>query len=160
MRVTLRCILSQSVLSRYRCVQHYMLKTKRDLTNSAGKKSDLVLSLDTDTCIVHKQTNKDCTLRATINSDRSATSGVYHKQGEKQPRGRDASATRRNNLVNVGKYTNLITLLDLCVSSQQSPNTVTRLSHNSFGHGVVGVNIVVFGCSSQQKQMKRRKSDF
>ena len=125
-----------------------------------GTNSDLVLSLDTDTCIVHKQPNKDCTLRATINSDRSATSGVYHKQGEKQPRGRDASATRRNNLVNVGKYTNLITLLDLCVSSQQSPNTVTRLSHNSIGHGVVGVNIVVIGCSSQQKQMKRRKSDF
>ena len=123
-----------------------------------GTNSDLGLSLDTDTCIVHKQTNKDCALRATINSDRSATSSVWHKQEEKQPRRRDASATRKNNLVNVGKYTNLITLLDLCVSSQHSPNTVTRRSHNSIGHGVVGVNMVGKGCSSQQKQMKRRKS--
>ena len=146
MRITLRCTLSQSVLPGYRCVQHDMLRTKRDLTNS-----DLGLSLDTDTCIVHKQTNKDCALRATINSDRSATSSVWHKQEEKQPRRRDASATRGNNLVNVGKYTNLITLLDLCVSSQHSPNTVTRLSHNSTSHGVAGVNMVVVGCSSQQK---------
>ena len=96
---------------------------------------------------MHKQTNKDC---ATINSDRSASSSVQHKQGEKQQRGRDASATRRNNLVNVGKKTNLITLLGLCVSSPLSPNTVTKLSHNSIGHGVVGVNIVVTTCSSQQ----------
>ena len=49
---------------------------------------------------------------------------------------------------------------DLCESSQYSPNTFTRLSHNSTGHGVVGVNMVVVGCSSQQKQRKRRKSDF
>ena len=40
------------------------------------------------------------------------------------------------------------------------PNiTVTRLSHNSIGHGVVGVNMVVKGCSSQQKKEKK-KSDF
>ena len=121
MRITLRCILSQSVLSRYRCVQHDMLRTKRNLTNSARTNSDPGLSLDTDTCIVHKQTNKDCTLRATINSDRSGTSGVYHKQGEKQPRRRDASATRRNNLVNVGNYTSI------CACHPYI--TVTRLSH-------------------------------
>ena len=124
-----------------------------------GTNSDLGLRLDTDTCIVHKQTNKDCALRATINSDRSATSGVWHKQGEKQPRRRVASATRKNNLVNVAKYTNLITLLDLCVSSKHSPNTVTRRSHNSKGHGVASVNMVVTGCSSQQKQRKKRNSD-
>ena len=41
----------------------------------------------------------------------------------------------RNNLVNVGQWTNFVTLLDLCVSSQHSPNTVTRLSHNSRGLG-------------------------
>ena len=131
---------------------------KRIWQTQPGTNSDLGLSLDKDTCIVHKQTNKDCALRATINSDRSATSGVWHKQEEKQPRRRDASATSGNNLVNVGKYTNLITLLDLCVPSQHSPNTVTRRSHNSIGHGVVGVNMVVIGCSSQQKQMKRRKN--
>ena len=56
-----------------------------------GTNSDLGLSLDTETCIVHKQTNKDCASRATINSDRSATSSVWHKQGEKQPRRRDVS---------------------------------------------------------------------
>ena len=38
MRITLRCTLSQSVLPGYRCVQHDMLRTKRDLTNSAGNK--------------------------------------------------------------------------------------------------------------------------
>ena len=37
-------------------------------------------------------------------------------------------------------------------SSQHSPNTVTRLSHFSTGHGVVGVNMVVTGCSSQHLQ--------
>ena len=108
-----------------------------------GTNSDLGLSLDTDTCIVHKQTNKDCALRATINSDRSATSSVWHKQEEKQPRRRDASATRGNNLVNVGKYTNL-----------------TWLSRDSTSRGVAGVNMVVKGCSSQQKQRKKRNSDF
>ena len=76
---------------------------------------------------------------------------------EKQPRRRDASATRGNNLVNVGKYTNLITLLDLCVSSQHSP---TWLSRDSTSRGVAGVNMVVIGCSSQQKQRKKRNSDF
>ena len=114
-----------------------------------GTNSDLGLSIDTDTCIVHKQTNKDCASFATINSARSATSGVQCKQGEKQQRRCDASATRKNNLVNVGTQTDLITLLDLCVSSQHSPNTVTRLSHNSIGHGVFGVNMVVIRCSSQ-----------
>ena len=38
MRFTLRGTLSQSVLPGYRCVQHDMLRTKRDLTNSAGNK--------------------------------------------------------------------------------------------------------------------------
>ena len=38
MRITLRCTLSQSVLPGYRCVQHDMLRTKRDLTNTAGNK--------------------------------------------------------------------------------------------------------------------------
>ena len=145
MRITLRCTLSQSVLSGYRCVQHDMMM---------GTNSDLGLGLDTDTCIVHKQTNKDCASRATINSDRSATSSVSHKQGAKQHRRRDASATRRNNLVNVGTQTNLITPLDLCVSSQHSPNNVTRLSHNSIGHGVVGVKVVVVGCSSKTPSLK------
>ena len=45
--------------------------------------------------------------------------------------------------MSVGRQTNLITLLDLCVSSQHSPNTVARLSQNSKGHGVVGLNMVV-----------------
>ena len=38
MRITLRCTLSHSVLPGYRCVQHDMLRTKRDLTNTAGNK--------------------------------------------------------------------------------------------------------------------------
>ena len=35
------------------------------------------------------------------------------------------------------------------MSSQLSPNTITRLSHNSICHGVVGANMAVIGCSSQ-----------
>ena len=63
-----------------------------ELTDSqVDADSDLGLSLDTDTCIVHKQTNKDC---ATTKTDLTE---------EKQQRRRDASATRRNKLVNVGK---------------------------------------------------------
>ena len=38
MRITLRCTLSQSVPSGYRCVQHDMLWTRSDLTNSAGSR--------------------------------------------------------------------------------------------------------------------------
>ena len=132
--------------SNSQCVSHSAAFCQTQL----GTNSDLGLSLDTSTCIVHKQTNKDCTFCATINSDRSATSSVWHKQGEKQPRRRDASPTRRNNLVNVGKYTNLITLLDLCVSSQHFPNTVTRLSHNSIGHAVVGF------ISTRTKEKKKK----
>ena len=49
---------------------------------------------------------------------------------------------------------NLITLLDLCVSPKHPPNTVKRLSHNSTGHGVVGVNTVVTRCSSQHSASK------
>ena len=41
------------------------------------------------------------------------------------------------------------------VSSKHSPNTVARLSHNSIDHGVVGVNMVVTGCSSQHSASKR-----
>ena len=43
------------------------------------------------------------------------------------------------------------------MSSQHSPNTVTR--HNSIGHGVVGVNMVVKGCSSQHTASKRLSRD-
>ena len=50
----------------------------------------------------------------------------------------------------VAQQTNLITLLDMCVSSQHSLNTVTRLSHKSRNHGVVGVNLVVKRDSSRQ----------
>ena len=99
------------------------------------------LSLDTtDTCIVYKQTNGDC---ATTKTDL-----MEGRKTNKEPATRQQAG--RNNLVSAGRQKNLITPLDLCVSSQHSPNTVTRLSHNSIGHGVVGVNMVVTGCSSQQ----------
>ena len=76
----------------------------------------------------------------------------------KEKNNKDATTRQeagRNNLVKVGQQTNLITLLDFCVSSWHSPNTVARLSHHSTGHGVVGVNMVVIGCSSQHLASKR-----
>ena len=68
-------------------------------------------------------------------SDHSATSDVWHTQGEKQGtrRGRLPSAEREGtSSTDMGRKTNLITLLDLCVSSQ---HCLPTLSHNSAGHG-------------------------
>ena len=112
----------------------------------------LSLEHNRQTCLVHEQINRDCASRATTTLTDQLHQACSTNTGEKQQRRRDASAT--NNLVNVGTQTNLITLPDLCVSSQHSPNTVTRLSHNSIGHGVVGVNMVVTGCSSQHPASK------
>ena len=133
MRITLRCTLSQSVLSRYRCVQHDMLRTKRDLTNLAG--SRLRALIQQDTCIVHKQKNKDCASRATTTLTDQLHQACSTNRGENKKDAATRQQAGRNNLVNVGQETNLITLLDLCVSSKRSPNNVTRLSHNSIGHG-------------------------
>ena len=98
--------------------------------------SQLGLSLDTtDTCIVHKQTNRDCASRATT----TLTTQPHQACSTNREKNNKDAATRqqagRNNLVNMGRWTKLVTLLDLCVSSQHSPNTVTRLSLNSIGHG-------------------------
>ena len=38
------------------------------------------------------------------------------------------------------------------------PDTLSTLSHNSIGHGVVGVNMVAIGCSSQQIQSLKSSS--
>ena len=94
------------------------------------------LILDTtDRCIVHKQTNRDCAARATT----TLTGQLHQACGTNREKNNKDAATRqqagRKNLVSV--------------------NTVTRLSHNSIGHGVVGVNIVVIGCSSQHTASKR-----
>ena len=79
MRVTLRCTLSQSVLSENRCVRHDMLKTKK---GSDKLSWDQTLSLDTtDTRIADKQTG--------IVRQPKLTS----RKGEKQQRRRDASAS-------------------------------------------------------------------
>ena len=85
------------------------------------------------------------------NSDRLSYIKRVAQTGRKTTKTpRRVSKREGNKLVDRGAdKTNLITLLDVCVSSQHSPNTVTRLSHNSTSHGVVGVNMVVIGCSSQ-----------
>ena len=133
MRITLLCARSQSVLSGYRCVQHDM---HEDKTGSDKLSREQTLCLDTtDTCIVHKQTNRDCASRATT----TLTDQLHQACCTNREKYNKHAVTRqqagKNNLVNVGRCTNLITLLDLCVSSQHSPNAVTRLSHNSIGHG-------------------------
>ena len=156
MRISLRSILSQSVLSRYRCVQHDMLRTWRDPTNSAGNKL-WSRSEPRYRYLYRAQAGKQG-FHITRNNQLWPIRYIRRvaQTGRKQPRRRDASATR-NNLVNVGKNKKLdYTHLDLCVLSQNSPNTVTRLSHNSIGHGVVGVTMVVKGCSSQQKKKRKR----
>ena len=93
--ITLRCTQSRSVLSGHRCVQHEMLRTKRELTDSQlGANSDLGLSLDTtDACIVHKQTKRDCVTTKTALTER--------RRKTKMRRCRDASASGKENLINV-----------------------------------------------------------
>ena len=74
--------------------------------------SQLGLSLDTtDTCIVHKQTNRDCPSRET-----TTLTPQQHQacSTNKEKKNKDATTRQhagKNNLVNVGKKTNLITLL-------------------------------------------------
>ena len=137
MCITLRCTLSQSVLSSYRCLQHDMLKTKGEL----GADSEPLI----------QQIRVSCTSKETkIARQPKLTS----RKGEKQQRRRDESASGKEQPRQRGSI-DMITLLDLCVSSQQSPNTVTRLSHNSISHFVVGVNVVVIGCPSQHSAFKR-----
>ena len=94
------------------------------------------LSLDTtDTCIVHKQTNRDCASRATTTLTTRLHQAWSTNRGENNKDAATRQQAERNNLVNVGQWIFLITLLVLCVSFQHSPNTVTRLSQNSIGHG-------------------------
>ena len=73
------------------------------------------------------------------------------RKGETQQRRRDASASGKEKPRQRGSIDKLdYTSRFVCVSSQHSPNTVARLSHNSMGHGLVGVNMVGKGCSSQK----------
>ena len=120
-----------------------------DKTGSDKLSWEQALSLEpTDTCIVHKQTNKDCASRNN-NSDRSATSGVKHKHGEKQQRRRDASASgkekpRQRGQIDKLDYTSRF-LRVIPTFSQHCRNTVAKL----YGSRVVCVNMVVKGCLSQ-----------
>ena len=66
--------------------------------------SQLGLSLDTsDTCIVHKQTNRDCASRATT----TLTDQLHQACSTNREKNNKDAATRqqagRNNLVNVGR---------------------------------------------------------
>ena len=137
MRITLRCTLSQSVLSSYRCLQHDMLKTKGEL----GADSEPLI----------QQMRVSCRSKQTRIARKPK---LTSRKGEIQQRRRDASVNGKEQPRQRGSI-DMITLLDLCVSSQQSPNTVTRLSHNSISHGVVGVIVVVIGSSSQHPAFKR-----
>ena len=91
-----------------------------------GTNSDLGLSLDTDTCIVHKQANKDCTLRATINSDRSATSSMWHKQGENN---QDAATRQQPEGTTSSTWANRQTWLHISICACH-PNILPILSRD------------------------------
>ena len=142
MRVALRCTLSQSVLSSYRCLQHDMLKTKGELTDSQlGANSEPLI----------QQMRVSCRSKQTrIARQPKLTS----RKREIQQRRRDSSVNGKEQPCQRGSI-DMVTLLDLCVSSQRSPNTITRLSHNSISHFVVGVIVVVIGCPSQHPAFKR-----
>ena len=118
-------------------IQMCSARHAEDKTRSDKLSWEQTLSLDTtDTCFVHKsKTNGDSASRATT----TQTDPLHQACSTNREKNNKDGATRqqagRNNLVNVGQQTNLITLLDLCVSCQHSPNTVTRLSHNSMSHG-------------------------
>ena len=118
----IRCTPTQSVPRGFRCVQYIRLNN--------GIYLKATLSLDTtDRCIVHKQTNRDCASRATA----SLTTQQHQACSTNRVKNNKDLATRqqagRNNLVHVGPRTNLITLLDSCVSSltfsQHCHKTVT-----------------------------------
>ena len=102
------------------------------------------LSLDTtDTCIVHKQTNKDCTSRATTtltdqlhqacSTNREENNkDVASACGKEQPRQRGPT----DKLNYTSRFTRVIP-------------TLSRDCHTTQHVTVVGVNMVVIGCSSQ-----------
>ena len=114
MLITLRCTLTQSVPLRFRCgdssgwTRNYL-------------KANWVEPWTQRTDVSRASTNADCASRATINSNRSAALRVQHKQGKKQQKGRPADGIRqrtgRDNLDRYHSWRDLITLLDLCVSS-------------------------------------------
>ena len=94
-----------------------------------------------------QQIRVSCTSKQTgIAQQPKLTSRLHFTCGTDKEKNNTDAATRQQTL---------ITLHDFCVSSQHSPNTVTSLSHNSIGHGVVGVNMVVLGYSSQHPASKR-----
>ena len=78
---------------------------------------------------MHKQTNRD---HATTKTDLTATLHVLHRQGEKQRRRRDASASGREqpHQTWVARQTWLHFSICAC-----HPNVLPALSHYSIGHG-------------------------
>ena len=131
--IILGCTQSRSVLSGYRRVQHDMLRTKRELIDSQlGANSDLGLSLDTtDTCIVHKQTNRDCVTTKTVLTKKRKTKTplrVSKREGT-------ASSTWFN------RQSWLHSSICAC-----HPNTVSHVSQQV---AVLGVKLVIAAWSSQ-----------
>ena len=97
MLITLRCTLTQSVLLGFRCGD-----TSGSTRNYLKANWDEPGTQRTD--VSRAQTNRDCALRATVNSDRSATSRVKHKQG-KNNKGRLADGIRqRTGRDNLDRY--------------------------------------------------------
>ena len=137
--ITLRCTQSRSVLSGHRCVQHDGLRTKGELIHSQlGANSDLGLSLDTtDTCTVHKQTNRDCVTTKTVLTERRKT---------KTPR-RVSKREGTTSSTWFNRQTWLHSSIRAC-----HPNTV---SHESQEVAVLEVNLVITALSSQHPASKR-----
>ena len=108
-------------LSGYRCVQHDMLRTKRDLTETQlGADSEPWYNGYVHRAKTNKQGSRNNQNWPHGNTARVAQTG---RKTTKTPR--RVSKRARPTSSDMGRMANLITLLDLCVSSQHYPNTVT-----------------------------------
>ena len=125
MRITLRCTLSQSVLSGHRCVQHDMLRTKGELTDSQQ---------GADSEPWYNTIRVSCTSRQTgIARQPKQTS----RKGEKQQRRRDAAASgkeqpRQRGSIDKLDYTSRFVRV-IPTFSQHCHETVTLLNKSRYG---------------------------
>ena len=112
--------------------------------------SQLGLSPDTTgTSIVHKQTNRDCASRATT----TLTTQLHQACSTNKEKKTTKTLRRVSKTSSTWAYGQTSLHFSICACHPNTlPINVARLSHNSIGHGVVGVNMVVKGCSSQQNK--------
>ena len=143
MRITLRCVPTQSVPSGFRCVQHDMLRTKRDLTETQ-------LGADSEPCLI-QQRRVSCTSKQTrITQQPKLTSRLDFTCSTNREKNNKDAATRqqagRNNFIRHGSQDKL----DYTSRFGRVIPTFSQHCHITQWVTVVGVNMVVTGCSSQQ----------